>query len=57
MQVSVMMMYVRDVALLKPPVDDLLGLMVTVRDGKTPAVRWRGDGGAEQHELERARAR
>ena len=52
-----MMMYVRDVALLKPPVDDLLGLMVTVRDGKTPAVRWRGDGGAEQHELERARAR
>ena len=29
-----MMIYVRDGALLKPAVDDLLGMMVTVGDGK-----------------------
>ena len=37
--------YVRDGALLKPVVNDLLGTMVTVGNGKIPVIHWRGHGG------------
>ena len=45
MQVCSVTIYVRDGALLKPAVDDLLGTMVTVSDGKIPVIHWRGHGG------------
>jgi hypothetical protein len=44
-QVCSFIIYVRDGALLKSAKDDLLGMMVTVGDGKVPAIRWRGHGG------------
>lgn len=43
-QVCSFVIYVRDGALLKPK-DDLLGVMITVGDGKVPVIRWRGHGG------------
>ena len=54
MQVCSVTIYVRDGALLKPAVDDLLGTMVTVSDGRDsghPLARSRGWGA--QHEMER----
>lgn len=46
MQVCSVMVYVRDGALLKPVVDDLLGMKVTVSDGSVPTIAWLAAGGA-----------
>ena len=48
MQVCLVKIYVRRGPLLKLAVDDLLGTMVTVSDGKVPTIRWHGHGGARR---------